>query len=83
MSFHDFLDRFIRKVLITDFVLSSIGAFELMELKNNISINDFQQEQTSLHILKDHMFYKGITILEYEKFLTLSLTTNLIFTCFG
>ena len=37
VSFHDFLDRFIRKVLITDFVLSYIGAFELMEFKNKIS----------------------------------------------
>ena len=31
VSFHDFLDRFIRKVLITDSVLSLIKAFELME----------------------------------------------------
>ena len=30
-SFHNFLDTFIRKVLIIDSVFSSIGAFELME----------------------------------------------------
>ena len=29
-SFHDFLEKFIRRVLITDSVLSSIGAFELI-----------------------------------------------------
>ena len=33
VSFHDFLDRYIRKVLISDFVLSSIGAYELMKFK--------------------------------------------------
>ena len=68
VSFHDFLDRFIRKVLITDFVLSSIKAFEVMEFKNKISQIDFQQKQTSLHILKDFMFSKGITILEHDDF---------------
>ena len=35
-SFHEFLEKFIRRVLITDSVLSSIGAFELIELKNKI-----------------------------------------------
>ena len=39
VSFHDILDRFIQKVLITDSVLSSIKA-----------LIDFQQKQTSLHI---------------------------------
>ena len=29
-SFHGFLIKFIRRVLITDFVLSSIGAYKLM-----------------------------------------------------
>ena len=29
-SFHDFLEKFIRRVLITDLVLSLIGAFELV-----------------------------------------------------
>ena len=31
VTFHDFLDRVIRKVLITDSVLSLIGAFELIK----------------------------------------------------
>ena len=57
VSFHNFLDRFIRKVLITDSVLSSIGSFELMEFKNNISQIDFKKKQTSIDILKDYMFF--------------------------
>ena len=68
VSFHDFLDRFIRKVLITDSVLRSIGAFELMKFKIKINQIEFQQKQTSLHILKDYMFSKGITILEHDDF---------------
>ena len=68
VSFHNFLDRFIRKVLITDFVLSSIGAFELMEFKSKISQIDFQQKQTSFRILKDYMFSKTTTILEHDDF---------------
>ena len=43
VSFHNFLERFIRKVLITDSVLSSIGAFELMEFTNKISKIDFKK----------------------------------------
>ena len=68
VSFHNFLYRFIRKVLITDSVLSSIGAFELMKLKSKISQIDSQQKSTSLQILKDYMFSKGITILEHDDF---------------
>ena len=41
VSFHDFLDRFIRKYLIIDSVLSSIGTFKLMEFKNKISQINF------------------------------------------
>ena len=40
-SFHDFLEKFIRRVLITDPVLSSIGAFELMVFQNRIDQLDF------------------------------------------
>ena len=58
MSFHNFLDKFIRKVIITDSILSSIGDFELMEFKNMISQLNFQHKQTSLHILKYYMFSK-------------------------
>ena len=44
VSFHNFLDRFIWNGLTTDAVLSSIGAFKLMEFKNKISQIDFQQK---------------------------------------
>ena len=68
VSFDNFLNKFIRKVLITYSVLSSIGAFELMEFKNKISQIDFQQKQTSLDILKNYMFSKRITIIEQDDF---------------
>ena len=37
-----------------------------MEFKNKISQINFQQKQTSLYILKDYMFSKGIKILEHD-----------------
>ena len=55
-SFHDFLEKFIRSVLITDSVLSSIGAFELMEFQNGLEQLDFpKQQQTALNILRDYI----------------------------
>ena len=68
MSFHNYLDRFIRKVLITDSVLCLIGDFDQMEFKNKIIKIDFQQKRTSLDILKDYMFSKGITLIEHDDF---------------
>ena len=41
MSFHDFLEKFIRRLLITDFVLSSIGAFELIEFQTRLTNSIF------------------------------------------
>ena len=53
MSFQDFLEKFILRVLITDSVLSSIGAFKLMVFQNRIDQLDFpQQQQTYLNIFK-------------------------------
>ena len=66
LSFHDFLNRFILKVLITDSILRSIEAFELIKFKNKISRINFQQNQTSIHILKEYLFSKEITILEQD-----------------
>ena len=43
VTFHDYLDRFNRKVFITDFVLNSIGAFDRKEFKSMISKIAFQQ----------------------------------------
>ena len=68
MSFHDFLEKFIRKVLITDSVLSSIGAFELMVFQNRINQLDFpqQQQQTDLNIFRDYMISKSIAVIEHN-----------------
>ena len=66
MSFHDFLEKFIRRVLITDSVLSSIGAFELMVFQNRIDQLDFpQQQQTDLNILRDYIISKSIAVIEH------------------
>ena len=66
-SFHNFLDTFIRRVLITDSVLNSIGAFELMEFQNKMEQLDFpKQQQTALDILRDYMISKSITIIEHD-----------------
>ena len=67
MSFHDFLEKFIRKVLITDSVLSSIGAFELMVFQNRIDQLDFPKpKQTDLNILRDYMISKSIAVIEHN-----------------
>ena len=68
-SFHDFLMKFIWRVLITDFVLSSIGAFELMEFQNKLEQLDFpKQQQTPLNILRDYMISKNIALIEHDDF---------------
>ena len=67
MSFHDFLKKFIQRVLITDSVLSSIGAFELMVFQHKIDQLDFpKQQQTDLNILKDYMISKSIAVIEHN-----------------
>ena len=67
MSFHDFLEKFIRRVLITDSVLSSIGAFELIMFQNRINQLDFpQQQQTDLNIVRDYMISKSIAVIEHN-----------------
>ena len=65
--FHNFLDTFIRRILISDSVLSSIGAFELMEFQNKMNQLDFsKQQQTELDILIDYMICKSIIIIEHD-----------------
>ena len=62
-----FLEKFIRKVLITDPVLSSIGAFELMVFQNRIDQLDFpDQQHTALDMLKDFIILKSITVIEHD-----------------
>ena len=66
-SFHDILEKFIRRVLITDSVLSSIGAFELMVFQNRMDQLDFtKQQQTALEMLRDFMILKSITVIEHD-----------------
>ena len=67
--FHDFYEQFIRRVLITDPVLSSIGAFELMVFQNRIDKLDFRdKQQSAIDMLKDFMIVKSITVIEYDDF---------------
>ena len=66
-SFHDFLEKFIRRVLITDPILSSIGAFELMVFQNRIDQLDFPDKQhTALDMLRDFLILKSITVFEHD-----------------
>ena len=66
-SFYDFLEKFIRRVFITDPVLSSIGDFELMVFQNRIDQLDFPDKQhTALDMLKDFMILKSITVIEHD-----------------
>ena len=65
--FHDFLEKFIRRVIITDSVISSIGAFLLMEFQNRIDqFNLPKQQQTALNILKNYIISKSITVIEHD-----------------
>ena len=67
MSFHDFLEKFIQRVVITDSVLSSIGAFELMVFHNRIDQVDFsQQQRTNLNILRNYMISKSIAVIQHN-----------------
>ena len=67
MSFHDFLEKFIRRVQITDSVFSSIGAFELMVFQYRIDQLDLsQQQQTAINILRYYMISKSIAVIEHD-----------------
>ena len=68
-SFHKFLEKFIRRVYITDSVLSSIGAFELMVFQNRIDLLDFPDKQHKAQdMLKYFMILKSITVVEHDDF---------------
>ena len=76
--FHELLEKFICRVLITDSVLKSINAFELMEFQNRIDQLDFpKQQQTALHILKDYMISKSITVIEHDDLLIGDVILNI------
>ena len=66
-SFHDFLKKFIQRVLTTDFVLSLIGAVELSEFQNSMDQLDFyKHQQTELNILRDYMISKNSAVIEHD-----------------
>ena len=66
-SFHDFLEKFNQRVLITDSVLSSIGAFKLIMFQHRMDQLDFpKQQQTALEMLRDFMIIKSITVIEHD-----------------
>ena len=65
--FHDCLEKFTRRVLITDSVLSSIGAFELMVFQKWMDQLDFfKEQQTELDMLRNFMILKSITVIEHD-----------------
>ena len=66
-SFITFLQRLIRTVLITDSVLYSIGAIDLIKLQNKIDQHDITvQEKAELNDLRKSMLSMGVTILEHD-----------------
>ena len=66
-SFITFRQRLIRTVLITDSVLDSIGALELMKFQNKIDQHDITvKENAELDDLRKSMFSMGVTILEHD-----------------
>ena len=62
-----FLERFIKTVLITDSVLYSIGALELMKFQNRIKDHDLSgQEKATLEDIRNQMLSMNITFIEHE-----------------
>ena len=77
-SFHDLLEKFIRKLLITDPVFSFIGAFELMVFQNRSEQLDFADKQhNALNMLKDFMILKSITVIEHYDFFSVKLFSTM------
>ena len=77
MSFLNFLQNFICKVFVTDDVLSSIGAFELMEFKNKINQLYFEQDQeAALNSVRDKMLKMGIFIIEHSDLFVKAAPSN-------
>ena len=67
LSFYSYLERLIRTVIITDSVLYSIGAVELMKFQNKIDQHDITvQENAELDDLRKSMLSMGVTILEHN-----------------
>ena len=65
-SFITFLQRLIRTVIITDFVLYSIGTLELIKFQNKIDQHISVKEKAELDDLRKSMLSMGVTILEHD-----------------
>ena len=64
-SFFNFLQNFICKVFVTDDVLSSIGAPELMEFYNKINQHYFERDQeAALNSVREKILTMQISIIE-------------------
>ena len=67
ISFLNFLQRFVLNVFVTDDVLLSIGAPDLIEFKNKIDQLDYHQDQeAALNRLREEMLTLGISIIEHN-----------------
>ena len=65
--FRLFWERFIKTVLITDSVLYSIGALELMKFQNRIEDHHLsEQEKATLEDIRNQMLSMNITFIEHE-----------------
>ena len=69
ISFFNFLQNFICKVFVTDDVLSSIGAPELMKFQTkNYQLYFVQDQEAALNSVRDKMITMGISIIEHSDF---------------
>ena len=67
ISILNFLQHFVQNVFVTDDVLLSIGAPELIEFKNKIDQIDYHQDQEAgLDRLREEMLTLGISIIEHN-----------------
>ena len=67
ISFSNFLQRFVRNVFVSDDVLLSSGAPELIEFTNKIDKLDYNQDQkAALDRLRKEMLILGISIIEHN-----------------
>ena len=67
LSFILFLQRFIRDVIITDSVLTSISAFNMMKFQNKFQDYDLSHEENAkINNLKRRMILMCMTIIEHE-----------------
>ena len=67
ISFLNFIQHFVRNVVVTDNVLFFIGSPELIEFKNKIDQLDYHQNQeAALDRLQEEILTLGISIIEHN-----------------